>query len=302
MENIENKSKDNEKIEEAKKKIKYDYPLFYKKELVVMSLLVLFLTVLFAVIGIFLIKPADIVKIANIDVDKNLAAPVIIFSLIDGLIITIAGLWGKLVPQKPSIDRISRWIIYAILFLLGIAAYGVIVIGLATLGVSLPWSLIVANVIFSPYLYLMLKMYFFGYVDDKRIFYEIIRFALVGIIASIFDLTTCYLFEFIILPQSWPSIALTIFSVTCGFIVGVTVNYLCSVYMVFKATTSKDSSRTPFGRFMFVLLASVGLFMGYGLQWVFYDWLGIGYVLTFIIRTLIVLVWNYLSRKYFIFR
>lgn len=293
--------------EPSKAEPKQEKPVFYKKELILALGAIILLSLLFSCLSLIYKTPASDAtnwgEIAKIKFDWNFMPYTIGFAVGDGIIITVLILFGRLMGQeKPILNKARPWITYAILFILGLAAYIVMVVGLRTIPISFFAAVLIANLIYSVYLYLMAKLYFFGYVYDKRIFYEVVRFALVGVIASIFDLTTCYLFEFVILPQTWPSIWLTIVSVTMGFIIGVTVNYLCSVYMVFKATTEKDKSRTAWGRVLFVILAAVGLFIGYGLQYLFYDYLKVGYVTTFIIRTLIVLIWNYFSRKYLIFR
>lgn len=276
--------------------------LFNKKELIFTGGVSILIAVISALIIHFINIDENLVKIAELQVNTSLVLPSLLISLLSGLIITIVPIVFKLPSVKPVLNNRKYWVIYAILFLLGLLAFQVIVMGLCSLNVRDYISFIIAILIFNFYLYLMLKMYIYGYIVHKGLFYEVVRFGLVGVIAAIFDLSTCYLFQFIILPSSWPDIALTIVSVTCGFIIGVIVNYICSVYMVFKNTTQKNNSRTPFGRFLFVFLASIGLFMGYGLQYLFFDFIGLGYLLSFVLRTLIVLVWNYLSRKFFIFR
>lgn len=278
-------------------------PLFYKKELIVISQVIVLLSVIFCLFSLLNNQAENIKTIAKINIDISLLPFSAVFSILGGVILTASGLLLNLYDgDKPIIKSVKNWVIYSILFILGVAAYFIIVIGLDTFNCPFWASTLVASLIYLCYLYLMLKMYFYNYIQDKRIFFEIIRFALVGVIASLFDLSTCYLFQFVILPSTLAPIWLTIISVTMGFVVGVTVNYLCSIYMVFKSTTSKDKSRTTTGKILFLSFAVVGLLMGYGLQYLFYDVWGVGYVLTFIIRTLIVLVWNYLSRKYFIFK
>jgi putative flippase GtrA len=286
-------------------------PLFYRKELIVVGLLIAVLTALFTLLTLIYKGPAAEGQIVmdqadaskSIVYDKNIIPYTLIFSAADGLLLTLATLFGKFLgEEKPNLKKVSYWVIYAILFLLGLVAYLVITVGLMSVGLSFLVSILVANLIFSLYLYLMAKMYFYDYISDKRIFYEIIRFCLVGVIAAIFDFATCYLFEFYVLKSLTNEALKEFIYVTAGFIVGVTINYLCSVYMVFKATTSKDTSRTALGRFMFVFLAAIGLLIGYGINYLLINLGHVGFVLTFIIRTLIVLVWNYFSRKYLIFK
>lgn len=282
--------------------IKTTKELFNKKELIVMSLVVLAITILSSILINLINFSNNYIEIAELRVNIPLLLPSLLISLLGGIIITIVPILFKLPAVKPILSSKKYWIIYMILFVLGLVAFQAIIMGLTSLSVSLPISTAVSVIVFSIYLYLMLKMYIYGYIGHKGIFYEVVRFGLVGVIAAMFDFTTCYIFQYLILPQSWSDIALTIVSVTFGFMVGVFVNYICSVYIVFRNTTDKNKSRTLFGRFLFVSLASMGLFMGYGFQYLFFNLLHLGYILTFVIRTLIVLVWNYLSRKFFIFK
>lgn len=276
--------------------------LFTKKEMIVVGGMIAIFTIVAAIISSVLNPVASYVSFATIQANTSLVVPSLIFSVVSGIGISLIAIFVPLTDRKPSFKKTQYWVIMAILFLLGLIAYQVIVLGLDTFNSGFTLSTVIAMLIYNVYLYLMLKMYVFSYVEDRGIFYEIVRFALVGVIAALFDLSTCWLFAFVILPSSWVPIAITIVSVSCGFIVGVIVNYLCSVYMVFKNTSDKDKSRTHTGRLLFLFLAFIGLLMGYGLQYLFYDYIGLGYVLTFVIRTLIVLVWNYFSRKRFIFK
>ena len=226
---------------------------------------------------------------------KGSLLPSFIIGLVSNLLFYLIILPLHFIDERINTNKI-KLIFMIILSLLGILAYI-----LVSYKISLLVSLLVASIIELTYIYFIVKLYLYNHIEDKSPFYEIIRFALVGVIASLFDFATCYIFQYYILVNLQP-VWITIISVTMGFIVGVIVNYLCSIFMVFKATTNKDKSRTAFGRFLFVFLAAIGLFMGMGLQYLFFNFLKLGYVLTFIIRTLIVLIWNYVSRKLFIFK
>jgi len=288
----------------TEEKIQEKRPVFYKKEMKIMGIAVLAIALVITLLSLIYNSEPTYKEILNkITINTAYLPFLAMFSVFDALAITLIGILLKPVgDEKPVVKSVRNWVLYSILLILGIAAYFVIVFGLDLISCPFWCSNLLASLIFSAYLYLMLKLYFYDYIQEKGIFYEIVRFALVGVIASIFDLSTCYLFQFVILPSSLDAIWLTLISVTMGFLVGVVVNYLCSVYMVFKNTTSKDSSRTTKGKILFFVFALVGLGFGYLLQYLFYDVLAVGYVTTFVIRTLIVLVWNYLSRKYFIFK
>ena len=158
---------------------------------------------------------------------------------------------------------------------------------------------------------------------------EIIRFLIIGVVATIFDaatrLGTAYL-----LRNAHEAIATGV-SVLAGFIVGVIVNYIFSFLWVFQDVKDKKAARTQSKFWLFVLLGFIGLLFHEGLNygagalfnlggislvegqasvlatirdgtWAFFGsidfWM---WALIFVLGTLIVLVWNYWSRKKWIF-
>ncbi len=278
-------------------------PIIYKKEAIVISSIIVLLSIIVSLISILFTFSSSTIKIGEFLIYKDQILPSALFGLGVNVILFIVSYFVKLTPDKNTFldNKATNITCLSILFLLGILAFIVLNTVIYSLGfTNFPLTTFISSFIELIYFYLMIKLYVFNYIQEKNIFYEIIRFALVGVIASIFDFTTCFIFQFYIL-KSLPAIWITILSVTAGFIIGVIVNYLCSVYMVFKSS-SNNKSKTLYGKILFLGLALVGLGLGYLLQYLFYDVLAIGYVSTFIIRTLIVLVWNYLSRKFFIFK
>lgn len=161
---------------------------------------------------------------------------------------------------------------------------------------------------------------------------EIIRFVVVGIIATVVDLVLNYLFVFLI-PNTWNSDLKVILCTTAGFIGGVIVNYILSVIWVFQNVENKQESKSKKNFFMFVLLSAVGLILGIAFMSGFnaisitswgvdlYSWepesmanifssltsilASAGFwlfTLFFCVKTLIVLFYNYISRKVLIFK
>lgn len=278
-------------------------PIVYKKEAVIISCIIILLSTIVSLISLPLHFSEESIKVGEFLILKDQILPSFLFGLGVNIILFLVSYFFKLTPDKNTFldNKLTNIICLSILFLLGILAFIVLNTVIYSLGLTnFPLTTFISSFIELIYFYLMIKLYVFNYIQEKNIFYEIIRFALVGVIASIFDFTTCFIFQFYIL-NSLPAIWITILSVTAGFIIGVIVNYLCSVYMVFKSSSS-NKSKTLYGKVLFLVLACVGLGLGYLLQYFFYNVLNVGYVSTFIIRTLIVLVWNYLSRKFFIFK
>ncbi len=140
---------------------------------------------------------------------------------------------------------------------------------------------------------------------------EFLRFLVVGTIATIVDLLVMgivmYLMEksiydsflnvFINTPT--PSVGSTILGTSCGFIAGLLVNYVLSILFVFN---EKGKSKSAKGFIIFTVLSAIGLginalgtYIGFGL-------LGINQWLTKIVMIIIVLIYNYISKKLILFK
>ena len=143
----------------------------------------------------------------------------------------------------------------------------------------------------------------------RAVFLEIVRFCLVGGIATAADMLTMALVSYLAEPQLYPTVSaiftargtglVYVLGTGTGFIVGLLVNYFLSVAFVFR---EKGNSRTAKGFLLFAALSAVGLFIHTFGMYVGYDLLRLNQWAVKIVLTLVVLVWNYLSRKFFIFR
>lgn len=282
---------------------------FSKKEIIFHLISILLLSLItFSFMYLIPIKDDTIIIKMNTSsskfiINKSIFLPSLLTGFIISLIYSIENYFLRFNDENVLFKYKNNLVSFIILFLLGVLAYLVIDLFLFSFKLNYPLASFLSSVITLIYIYIICKLYMYNYIEDKNIFFEIIRFAIVGIIASLFDFATCFIFEkYILYSLANNPLIVTIISVSAGFLVGVIVNYLCSIYMVFKNTTSKNKSKTSLGRLLFFIFAAVGLFMGIGLQYLFYNYLKFGFVITFIIRTLIVLIWNYLSRKYFIFK
>ncbi|MBQ4255486.1 MAG: GtrA family protein [Bacilli bacterium] len=165
--------------------------------------------------------------------------------------------------------------------------------------------------------------------DSKNVKLEILRFLVIGVVATIFDAATRLLVSYLL--KSAPEWVATGVSVLAGFVVGVIVNYIFSILWVFQNVKDKNKAKTQKSFWLFVLLGFIGLLfheaLNYGAEalfnlggmsinrgqqlvietikdgtWGFFTsvdfWM---WAIIFVVGTLIVLVWNYLSRKKWIF-
>lgn len=311
MENLEVKEMTNEEkpLVEVEKATRP-----FKMEVIFTAIVFAIATVLAIIVG--LIYPAgekETIEIAY-SAGKTLIFEkgMLICSIINGFVVTIAAILGlafiKPSGIKPVLGEKGRNVLLlSILALLGVLAY--VVLGILVSAINLPLVLAqgVIAVIVCVYDLLVYKLYLENRTYSNALFWEIFRFAIVGLVAAIFDFLAAYIVQFALLQGSteW---YVTIISTTCGFIIGVIMNYLMSTYMVYKAAKS-NLSKTAKGVVFFVFLSAIGLAIGIGLQYFFYDFLfvmqGIGlfsFPIVFVIRTLIVMVYNYLSRKIFIYK
>lgn len=210
---------------------------------------------------------------------------------------------------KPMIGKKGKNLIpLCILSLFGFLAFVVIAALLSSFlknNVYLP--LLVSGILTGIYEYLIYKLYLENKSQSNALFWEIFRFAIVGLVAAVFDFLTCYLVQFVLFRNS-KAVYVTIIATACGFLIGVLINYLMSTYMVYKASKS-GFSKTVKGIVLFVLLSALGLALGMGIQAFLYDYLFLSknillfsYPVDFVIRTLIVMVYNYISRKLLIYR
>lgn len=161
---------------------------------------------------------------------------------------------------------------------------------------------------------------------------EIMRFIVVGVVATLVDLFLNYLFV-ILVPSGWNDDLKVAICTTMGFIGGVIVNYILSVIWVFQNVESEKEAKSKKNFVIFVLLSTIGLVLGIAFMGGFnalsesimdinlYAWepehlsevisnpatilSNVGFwlfTIFFCIKTLIVLFYNYVSRKTFIFK
>lgn len=209
--------------------------------------------------------------------------------------------------SKPVFKRtlhVVAWVLFVVCGVLAHMVLTVLMIQFAGLSGYLahPISMFVVLI----YEYLITKLYAYGCLESGFLGWELFRFALVGIVASVADflctsLTRAGLNATGLADMSSGTTVITVIAVTVGFAVGVVINYLLSVYMVYKSS-NRSTARKWWGVLLFILLSAVGLLIGIGIEAWLYDSVGLSYILVFIIRTVIVLVWNYISRKLILFR
>ena len=150
----------------------------------------------------------------------------------------------------------------------------------------------------------------------KQLFWEIFRFLLVGGLATVVDYLVSTLFYSLVLPPTLIGQTCSlIISTALGFCVGLVINWFLSLLFVFRAIRDKKeaSSKKSFLLYLVICLIGLGIaILGMQLVKIIPDFPLFG-VDTFIgspwdwwlmkcMMTLIVLVWNYIGRKLFVFK
>ena len=150
----------------------------------------------------------------------------------------------------------------------------------------------------------------------KQLLWEIFRFLVVGGTATIVDYAVSYLFyTWLLTPSLVGEIWALIISTALGFCAGLVVNWFLSILFVFKNVRDKKESRSGKSFLKFALIGVIGLgisLLGMQLVRVIPSFSLFG-VNTFlheewkwwmmkVVMTLIVLVWNYVGRKLFVFK
>ena len=154
----------------------------------------------------------------------------------------------------------------------------------------------------------------------KELFWEIFRFLLVGGTATIVDYFIFWLFDGLLFPlistSAWWVTVSLVLATALGFCAGLIVNWLLSVSFVFRQVKNKEEVKSQKSFLIFTVIGVIGLliteigvvalvallpeFPLFGVT----ELLGTTWAkwTAKIIMTCIVLVWNYVGRKLFVFK
>lgn len=159
---------------------------------------------------------------------------------------------------------------------------------------------------------------------------ELVRFLVCGLASALTDYLFCQLM-ILALPKSIGFIWITVISTAVGFIFGVTVNYIISTFWVYQNVDKSINTKSKKFVALFVLLSFCALLLSVGTMllcglvvksaWGFeivefslmelirsngIGFLGLAifwaYFVSFCIKTLVGLVFNYFTRKYILYK
>lgn len=124
----------------------------------------------------------------------------------------------------------------------------------------------------------------------KKLIAQFMKFGIVGVIAFAIDYgVMIFLTEVFGVPY--------LISTTISFVVSVIFNYFASMRFVFKR---KDDMSRRREFIIFIVLSVCGLGINDLLMWLMVDSLYIDYRLSKIVVTVVVAVWNFVTRKIFL--
>ena len=124
----------------------------------------------------------------------------------------------------------------------------------------------------------------------KKLFAQIAKFGVVGVIAFVID------YGLMVLLTELVGLNYLV-SATISFTVSVIFNYVASMRYVFSHKEGM-SRRREF--VIFVVLSVIGLGINNLLMWLGTSLMGISYLITKIFATAAVMVWNFVTRKKFL--
>ncbi len=124
----------------------------------------------------------------------------------------------------------------------------------------------------------------------RKLLIQIFKFGIVGGTAFVIDFVFLYVFrEFCHFP--------VLVSNTLSFCISVIYNYIASVKWVFDVNKEKDAKKQFV---IFIVFSVIGLILNNVIMWITVDFLSIYYLLAKIIATIIVMIFNFVTRKIFL--
>ena len=123
----------------------------------------------------------------------------------------------------------------------------------------------------------------------KELFKQIFKFGIVGGLAFIIDYTILYLLtEFLNIYYLVSSVI--------SFVISLVFNYILSIYWVFDVKKKQTYKEV----LLFAILSTIGLLINQLCMWIGVEFLNIYYMIVKIGATVIVMIYNFITRKVFI--
>ena len=141
-------------------------------------------------------------------------------------------------------------------------------------------------------------------IKSNNIIYEFLRYCVVGGIAFVVDTGVLAFSREIIFRGNIGETVMAV-SVAAGFIAGLTVNYILSIFLVFKTAGQQKKIRTIKAFIGFALIGLIGLGLTELLMYLGVKIVGSAGFWYLLVKCFVagaVLIWNYIGRKIFVFK
>ena len=125
----------------------------------------------------------------------------------------------------------------------------------------------------------------------KKLFSQLIKFGLVGGIAFLIDYGIMVLLTEVFKIPS-------LISAAVSFTVSVIFNYIASVKWVFDVDKEKNGKAKEL--IVFIILSVIGLGINELIMWIMDKQFGIYYMISKIVATIVVMCYNFITRKLFL--
>jgi len=127
---------------------------------------------------------------------------------------------------------------------------------------------------------------------NNILFREFAKYTLVGGVAFLLDISTLYILtEFFDIHY--------LISAAAGFILGLTTNYVLSITWVFKVRRLDSRQKELL---IFALIGILGLTLNEFFIWLFTDVMHLHYMVSKGASTTLVYLWNFIARKFVLFK
>ena len=131
------------------------------------------------------------------------------------------------------------------------------------------------------------------YLPTTNVFLQFFRYAFVGGWATVADWSVFALFNEVLKIHY-------LISAPFAFLMGLTLNYLLSKKFVFSGSPEKTKASTEF--LVYAIIGVIGLGLTMVIMWLLTEIGGLVPMVSKIIATAVVLVWNFVARKVALYR
>lgn len=141
--------------------------------------------------------------------------------------------------------------------------------------------------------------------ETKASLYEFLRYAVVGGISAVADMAVNYVALFYLFGATKDDTGMVILSVALGFVVGLLLNFFLSNVFVFTTEAQQKQGKTMRAFLIFAAVGLIGLLLSELLTLLGVLLIGdegIFYIILSCFVKGIVLIWNYVGRKIFVYR